>query len=499
MEGRTINGRAMVVVRLVSSCDHSDEAGCLLFAVFTVFDTSTDLRGAVEATYRAIENDIPEIVFELLKGPNANILWSNTDPEDSRNMFAHAVAHRQEKVARFLYDEFGERKDTNMVTATDEEQNNILHIAARLASHSQLNHISGAALQLQSELHWFKSVEGIVPQFNKQKNKDGETPTQVFLKEHKNLVKEAEGWMKKVAESCTVAGALVITIMFAAVFTVPGGNDQSTGFPIFLNTTMRSNPTMDTVVPFRVFAVSDAISLFAASSSVLMFMGILTSRYACQDFHISLPIKLIIGLSSLFISIAAMMVAFCATLLLMLHDAMAIVISIIFLAAIPVTLFILLQSPLLVEIYGSTFRPDIFNRRRYWKYGKKSRTKPWKRMAREQEDLVNASGGIIVCKRQGLILEEEMPDKKSKSGGGMGKFVDPESGFGNETFLFSKAMAICIPRIRVSSFLSIESRWLRGGVFCFRDHGGRSDRNWIGGSTGGLYGGDVEQVAPRSN
>ncbi|GLU00008.1 hypothetical protein SLE2022_174060 [Rubroshorea leprosula] len=325
--------------------------------------------GAVEATHRAIENDIPEIVIELLKRPNGSILWSNQDPEDSRNMFAHAVAHRQEKVARFLYDAFGERKDTDMVTATDEDQNNILHIAARLAPHSQLDHISGAALQLQNELHWFKSVESIVPQLNKQKNKDGETPTQVFHKEHKNLVKEAEGWMKKMAKSCNVVGALIITIMFAAAFTIPGGNDNETGFPKFLN---KFNPkTPYAALACTVFLVSDAISLFAASSSVLMFMGILTARYACQDFHNSLPFKLICGLSLLFISIAAMMVAFCATLYIMLQMEMGIAISIIFLgAAIPVTLFILLQYPLFVEIYGSTFRRSIFNRRRYWKYGK---------------------------------------------------------------------------------------------------------------------------------
>ena len=35
--------------------------------------------------------------------------------------------------------------------------------------------------------------------------------------------------------SCTVVGALIVTLMFAAVFTVPGGNDQNNGFPIFLN------------------------------------------------------------------------------------------------------------------------------------------------------------------------------------------------------------------------------------------------------------------------
>ncbi|GKV48320.1 hypothetical protein SLEP1_g55144 [Rubroshorea leprosula] len=256
-----------------------------------------------------------------------------------------------------------------MVTATDQDQNNILHIAARLAPHSQLDHISGAALQLQNELHWFKSVESIVPQLNKQKNKDGETPTQVFHKEHKKLFKEAEGWMKKMAQSCNVVGVLVITIMFAAVFTIPGGNDDETGFPKCLS---KFNPkTPYAAQACTVFLVSDAISLFAASSSVLMFMGILTSRYACQDSRNSLPFKLICGLSLLFISIAAMMVAFCATLYMMLQMEMGKAIAIIFLgAAVPVTLFILLQYPLCVEIYGSTLRQSVFNRRRYWTYGK---------------------------------------------------------------------------------------------------------------------------------
>ncbi|GLT51756.1 hypothetical protein SLA2020_251430 [Shorea laevis] len=264
--------------------------------------------GAVEATFHAIENDIPEIASELLKKAEDKILGRSIHLEDSRNMFAYAIAYRQKKVARFLY-EVGARKNSNMVTDTDEDGNNILHVAAQLAPHSRLDSISGAALQLQSELHWFKSVEGIVPRFYNMKNKDGETPTQVFLKEHKNLLKEAEGWMKKVAESCTVVGALVITIMFAAAFTVPGGNNQDTGFPIILNKTMTPPSSADVsfAAVFKVFAVSDAISLFAASSSLLMFLGILTSRYACPDFYISLPRKLIIGLSSLFISIAAMM------------------------------------------------------------------------------------------------------------------------------------------------------------------------------------------------
>ncbi|GKV29706.1 hypothetical protein SLEP1_g38610 [Rubroshorea leprosula] len=162
--------------------------------------------------------------------------------------------------------------------------------------------------------------------------------------------------MKKTAESSTVVGALIITIMFAAAFTVPGGNDQNTGFPIFLNST--GEPS--TPVPFTVFMVSDAVSLFTASGSVLMFLGILTPRYGYQDFLISLPLKLMIGACSLFISIVTMAVAFCTSLFIMLKGRLVVFIPITLLAGLPVILFMLVQSQLVFEIYSSTCRSHLF-------------------------------------------------------------------------------------------------------------------------------------------
>ena len=158
--------------------------------------------------------------------------------------------------------------------------------------------------------------------------------------------------MKDTASSCTVVGSLIVTIMFAAAFTVPGGNDQNKGFPIFLNEKL-----------FMVFIVSDALSLFSSSTSVLMFLGILTSRYAEEDFLKSLPTKMIIGLSTLFFSIVAMMTAFSAALILMLREQSWIFIPVICLASVPVTLFVLMQFPLLVDMTILTYRPGIFNRK----------------------------------------------------------------------------------------------------------------------------------------
>ncbi|GLT90052.1 hypothetical protein SLE2022_080040 [Rubroshorea leprosula] len=313
--------------------------------------------GAVDAIFQAIKNDIPIIVKEITKA-NKNILPRSLNLEDSRNMFAWAVAHHQEEVARLLY-EFA-KEDTNMVIAIDEDGNNILHLAAKLAPPYQLGCISGSAMQFQSELRWFKGVEEIVPpSYCKRKNNNGKTPLEVFVREHEDLLKEAGEWAKKTAESSTVVGALIMTIMFAAAFTVPGGNDQSGGFPIFLH---------KAPIPFMVFMVSDAISLFAASSSVLMFLGILTSRYANEDFFKSLPIKLTIGLSSLIISIATMTTAFCAALFIMLQGRLGVLIPITLLSGIPVIFFALLQFPLLVEILDLTFSSKIFDKKgKFWR------------------------------------------------------------------------------------------------------------------------------------
>ena len=96
---------------------------------------------------------------------------------------------------------------------------------------------------------------------------------------------------------------------------------------------------------------------------MLMFLGMLTARYGEDDFLKSLPKKLIIGLSTLFLSIAAMIIAFVAGLSLMFHERSWIVVPSICLASIPVVLFVLMQFPLLVDILMSTYGPSMFDHR----------------------------------------------------------------------------------------------------------------------------------------
>ncbi|KAL9451728.1 hypothetical protein AB3S75_013318 [Citrus x aurantiifolia] len=292
------------------------------------------------ALFTAARLGIHEFVKEFIMAYNRAAVIVN---EDRRNIFDVAVLHRREKVFNLI-----DRVNftTNLFSTEGNPGNNVLHLAAKLVPSSE---VAGAALQMQRELQWFKAVEKLIhPDMLGDENSSNQTPREVFTEEHKDLVKEGEKWMKETASSCSVVAALIITVVFAAAFTVPGGSD-SRGIPNILH-----EPS------FMIFAVSDILALFSSISSVLMFLGILTSRYAEDDFLLSLPRKLIIGLVTLFFSIASMMVAFGATVHISLsYKWNLVIIPIALVGCVPVTLFALLQFPLLLDIYSSTYGRSI--------------------------------------------------------------------------------------------------------------------------------------------
>ena len=152
------------------------------------------------------------------------------------------------------------------------------------------------------------------------------------------MMKNGDNWKKDTTSSCIVVGALIVTIMFAVAFPIPGGNNQIIGFPIFLKKKL-----------FMLFIISDALSLFSSSTSILMFLGILTSRYAKEDFLKYLPRQMIIGLLTIFSSIATMMITFFNALLIILHEQLHIAIPLICLASVPINFFVWIQFPILKD------------------------------------------------------------------------------------------------------------------------------------------------------
>ncbi|KAJ0778886.1 putative PGG domain-containing protein [Helianthus annuus] len=223
----------------------------------------------------------------------------------------------------------------------DKDGNNLLHLAAQLVPIHKLNVVSGAALQMQRELQWFQFVEH---KYKETKNKKEETPMMVFRKEHKELRKEGEELIKKTADSYMITATLIITIVFAAAITIPGGNNGDTGKAIYL-----TRPS------FIVFAISDAISLFTSTTSLLSLLSILTARYCDEDFLYKLPKRLIDGLVMLFLSVTSLMVAFSTALYTVSGQKNNwILIPIAALTCLPVASVVTLQFPLLVELISST-------------------------------------------------------------------------------------------------------------------------------------------------
>ncbi|KAL2348877.1 hypothetical protein Fmac_002877 [Flemingia macrophylla] len=312
---------------------------CLCQRISIYEESQLREASAYDAMLQAAKLGITEFLDEMRK-VNTHLMWAID--ENKRGIFSHAILNRRKDVFQLINDLNG-RKEI-IKCGTDMFGNNLLHLAAYSGPSSDLDRRSGAALRMQRELQWFKAVEKIVhPKCKEAKNEDGKKPREIFSENHEEMVKAGEKWAKETAGSFTLVGTLIITIMFAAAFTVPGGTNQNTGTPIFLHDHL-----------FTLFIIADAISLFTSSTAVLLFIGILTSRYAEKDFLKALPLKLLFGLVALFTSVVAMMVAFCASVAMMLKGYQRVIIAAMSLASIPVIVLVPSQLRLFLEIFNST-------------------------------------------------------------------------------------------------------------------------------------------------
>ncbi|GJZ11904.1 ankyrin repeat-containing protein [Tanacetum coccineum] len=213
-----------------------------------------------------------KFIVELIKS-YPDLIWKQDDK--GQTIFHVAVKRRHAKIYNLLY-EIGAMKDL-ITPIKDKQSNNMLHLVAKSGKPKRYQNVSGVALQMQRELLWFREVEQMIPpSYRLRKNLKGDIPHDLFTEKHADLVANGEKWMKDTASQCMVVATLIATIM-------------------------------------RCFDNK------FSSTSVLIFLAILTSRYAERDFLESLPKKLMFGLASLFLSIMTMMVAFSASFFVLYH------------------------------------------------------------------------------------------------------------------------------------------------------------------------------------
>ncbi|XP_028762128.1 ankyrin repeat-containing protein At5g02620-like [Neltuma alba] len=283
----------------------------------------------------AAKNGVVEIVKIILRDKPGAIYQTNSQ---GRNVLHVAVEFRQPHIFEIL------RKEKSwdvLIHSGDFDGNNTLHIVAK----SKLQIQGSSALEMQDEIKWYEHVKSLLPSYlTVLTNQEGETPEETFLREHKDLVQKSDEWLSPTSESCSVVAALVAGVAYATSSTVPGGNDDKTG-----------KPTLEGRPGFDIFAISALIALSFSVTALIMFLSILTSRKRPADFMKKLPVKLLLALSSLFVSIFSMFISFCAAHSFVLEDkSKTSVLPLYAIICLPVS-FTIAEFPLYMDLFKGIF------------------------------------------------------------------------------------------------------------------------------------------------
>ncbi|KAL7200753.1 hypothetical protein ACSBR1_032643 [Camellia fascicularis] len=281
-------------------------------------------------------------IVEIVEGIVGNFPMAVHDTNsDGKGVVLLAVENRQTILFQYLLERFVLR-DTNYYEV-DNDGNSALHLAAKISDRSWL--IPGS--KMRWEIKWYEFIEKSMPvSFRTQYNKDRQTPNEIFMKEHKDLVKEDTQWLMKTSDSCVIAATLIASVAFATSASVPGGVNQDNGVPVLIQQRM-----------FDVFSISSLAALCFSLTALIIFLAILTTQHQAMDFGHKLPRMLLIGLTTLFLSIASMLISFCGghffILIGVVRDAWVFEYLV---ALLPITVFAMVQFPLYFDLFRAALK-----------------------------------------------------------------------------------------------------------------------------------------------
>ncbi|XP_054789454.1 uncharacterized protein LOC129294989 isoform X2 [Prosopis cineraria] len=305
--------------------------------------------GAQERTDTALvvaaKNGVVEVVTKILERLPVSI---HDTSSMNKNILLVAAESRQPRILNTLHKHLNQAPKKHklwedLIRGVDTDDNTMLHLAARYST--KVHHIwqfHGDALQMQREMKWFEHVKSLLPaHFVFLANNKDETPEQIFTSDHNDLVDKSSKWLKETSESCSVVAALVAGVSFATSSSVPGGTDERTG-----------KPKLEGRAAFELFAVTALIGLCFSVTALIMFLSILTSRKQPKNFKTNLPLKLLLGLSSLFVSIVSMLISFCAAHFFVLEDKFKNGVFLLYAATcLPVSFYAIAQFPLYLDLF----------------------------------------------------------------------------------------------------------------------------------------------------
>ncbi|KAL8257627.1 hypothetical protein R6Q59_029668 [Mikania micrantha] len=184
-----------------------------------------------------------------------------------------------------LLDEIGSLKD-DICDKTDERGNNMAHLVAKSTKERLQKYHLAYILILAGEMMMFQRVEKLMPpKLREAKNKDGQTPFELFRKENMYLIEDGIKWVQNV----TIFATLMMTIVVALVVNSKNVTPEHRG-----------------TTNFDVFSFGVTFTFSSSSISILVFLYVLIPR---QYNHLGLRILLFLmylNLQSLLTSFIAM-------------------------------------------------------------------------------------------------------------------------------------------------------------------------------------------------
>ncbi|XXG73375.1 hypothetical protein AAC387_Pa07g2305 [Persea americana] len=247
----------------------------------------------------AVENGVIEMVKRILYRVPMAIY--DQKQSDKKNALLLAVQKRQIDVYDFLRNEFGSLSE--ILGKVDKNGDNALHIAASTAKQGP-HLIPGDTIRMLWETKWYQYVKDSMPgYFFETPNKSGKTPQEVFTDTLERLVlvnKDSDQWVEATYGACLVVAGLIATVAFPSVTTVPG-DYASDGVP-----TLRRHDA------FHVYIFSSFLALCFSLTSIVTFLNILISGFQKSYYSKSPGHRLLVGLTSLYLSLGSMLVSFFA-------------------------------------------------------------------------------------------------------------------------------------------------------------------------------------------
>ncbi|KAL4604566.1 hypothetical protein ACB092_10G201900 [Castanea dentata] len=290
-----------------------------------------------EAILIAAKNGITEMVEKIIK--IYPVAMYDVDKEQ-KNIVLLTVEYKQPSVYELLLT----LREKNVIkesvfTEVDHEGNSALHLAATKAEFNWP--VPGAASQMQWEIRWYEYIKNSMKRgFLPLLNKNGQTPEEVFTKNHEDLVKEGGNWLISTSDACSVVAGLFVSITFSTATALPDGIEGN----------KHSNAS-------KIFAGSSFVSFYSSLLAVVMFLAILTSGCRERDFRHALPWKLLLGLTAFYMSIASTLVSFTTGHFFIFRDQLKFVSSTSYMVAyLLVTLFSMGVFPLYFHLAWATLK-----------------------------------------------------------------------------------------------------------------------------------------------